>query len=337
MTPYRQKIETPAAWTGQGIGGKEGLTYRLTPAQIAAFDAALARTRHMKPQETTRDDFVHPDIVALTAWLEETIRHGRGAVLLSGITPETHSQEDMERIYWGIGCRLGHPVEQSALGDRLGHVQHVKDDPVARGYRSNEELTPHTDSYRIVGLMCLQRGESGGHSSIVSSLAIHNEILASRPDLLEPLYEGYYYAIAEARFSANPVTDFKIPLFCCIDDIVSAGYSRSFITDAARLRGEPVPAKLTEALDYFDATTERDDLRAKFLLEPGEMLLWHNFQMLHARDAYQDSPEHARHLLRLWLRIENDCPISPACNGSGSGRGRLTSPTPRSAPGNGWA
>lgn len=160
--------------------------------------------------------------------------------------------------------------------------------------------------------MCLQRGESGGYPGIVSTLTIHNEILATRPDLLEPLYEGYYYAIAEARFSANPVTDFKIPVFCCIDDIVSAGYSRSFITDAARLRGEPVPAKLTEALDYFDATAERDDLRAKFLLEPGEMLLWHNFQMLHARDAYQDSPEHARHLLRLWLRIENDRPIADA-------------------------
>ncbi len=312
MTPYRHKIETPAAWTGREIGGKAGLTYRLTPAQLAAFGAALDHTRHMRPQEATREDFDHPEIVALTAWLEETIRHGRGAVLLSGITPGTHSQEDMERIYWGIGCRLGVPVEQSSLGDRLGHVQHVKDDPVARGYRSNEELMPHTDSYRIVGLMCLQRGESGGYSRIVSSLAVHNEILATRPDLLEPLYDGYYYAIAEARFSANPVTDFKIPVFCCIDGSVSCGISRSFIDDAAKLRGERVPAKLIEALDYFDATAERDDLRAKFLLEPGEMLLWHNFQMLHARDAYRDSPEHTRHLLRLWLRIENDRPIADA-------------------------
>jgi hypothetical protein len=39
------------------------------------------------------------------------------------------------------------------------------------------------------------------------------------------------------------------------------------------------------------------------------MLLWHNFQMLHAREAYQDSPEHTRHLLRLWLNVENDRPI----------------------------
>ena len=310
MTPYRKMITAPAAWTNPGIGGKAGLTHRLTAGQLAAFDSVLAKTRHKKPLEATRQDFDHPEINALTAWLNQTIRHGRGAVLLSGVSRETHSEEDMERIYWGIGVSLGNPAVQSMLGERLGHVRHVKDDPVARGYRSNEELTPHTDSHRIVGLMCLQRSETGGLSRIVSSLAIHNEILATRPDLLEPLYEGYHFAIAEAQFSDRPVTDFKIPVFCCLDDFVSCGYVRYFMVDAARLRGEPLPPRLAKAIDYFDSIAERDDMKAEFLLEPGEMLLWHNFQMLHARRSYQDSPEHTRHLLRLWLKIENDRPVA---------------------------
>ncbi len=309
MAPYRKLITAPAAWTNRSIGGKAGLTQTLTPAQLAAFDTALARTRHKKPQAATRDDFDHPEINALTEALGETIRHGRGAVLLTGISRATHSEEDMERIYWGIGVRLGDPAVQSMLGDRLGHVQHVKDDPVARGYRSNDELIPHTDSYRIVGLMCLQQAESGGLSQIVSSLAIHNEILATRPELLAPLYGGYYYAVSEAQFSDKPVTDFKIPIFCCIDDMVSCNYVRFFIESAARLRGEALPAELAEAMDYFDAVAARDDIGIQFMLQPGEMLLWHNFQMLHARQAYQDSPQHTRHLLRLWLKVENDRPI----------------------------
>ena len=139
MAASRTPVTSPAAWTGPAIGGKAGLTRRLTTQEIAAFDAALAKTRHRRPQETTEADFDHPEIRTLTRWLDDTIRHGRGAVLLSGLTPETHGEEDIERIYWGIGCCLGYPVEQSALGDRLGHVRHVKDDPVARGYRSNEE------------------------------------------------------------------------------------------------------------------------------------------------------------------------------------------------------
>jgi len=310
MTPYRSKITTPAAWTNASIGGKAGLTHHLTPAQLDALNGALARTRHLKPQETTRADFDHPEINALVSWLDDTIRHGRGAVLLSGVTRDTHSEEDMERIYWGLGVCLGEPAVQSMAGERLGHGRHVKDDPVARGYRSNDELIPHTDPYRIVGLMCLQRSETGGFSRIVSALAIHNEILATRPDLLEPLYEGYYFAIAEAQFSDKPVTDFKIPVFCCIDDHVSCGYVRYFMHAAAKLRGEELSPRFLEAMDLFDRIAERDDMRVKFLLEPGEMLLWHNFQMLHARDAYQDSPEHTRHLLRLWLKVENDRPIA---------------------------
>ncbi|MEJ0015613.1 MAG: TauD/TfdA family dioxygenase [Acetobacteraceae bacterium] len=309
MAPYRNVITTPAAWTNRSIGGKAGLTQHLTPAQLAAFDAALARTRHKGPQEATRDDFDHPEIEALAAGLDDTIRHGRGAVLLSGVSRATHSEEDMERIYWGIGVSLGEPAVQSMLGDRLGHVQHVKDDPVARGYRSNEELTPHTDSYRMVGLMCLQKAETGGLSRIVSSLAIHNELMATRPDLLEVLYEGYYYAVAEAQFSSKPVTDFKIPVFCCIDGMVSCNFVRTFMHQAAKLRGEPLPPKLAEAIDTMNSIAERDDVGIQFMLEPGEMLLWHNFQMLHARGAYQDSPQHTRHLLRLWLKIENDRPI----------------------------
>ena len=310
MTPYRARITTPAAWTHASIGGKAGLTHHLTPAQIGAFDAVLARTRHLAPQGTTRADFDHPEINALVSWLDHEVRHGRGAVILSGLTRATHSEEDMERIYWGIGVCLGEPAVQSMAGERLGHVRHVKDDPVARGYRSNDELIPHTDPYRIVGLMCLQRSETGGYSRIVSALSIHNEILANRPDLLEPLYEGYHFAIAEAQFSDKPVTDFKIPPFCCIDGQVSCGYVRYFMEAAAKLRGERLPAKLTEALDHFDSLAESDDLRVRFLMEPGEMMIWHNFQMLHARDAYEDSPEHTRHLLRLWLKVENDRPIA---------------------------
>jgi hypothetical protein len=309
VAPFRNAITAPAAWTNRSVGGKPGLTHRLTAAQHAAFETVLARTRHLKPQQAVRGDFDHPEINALAGWLSETIRHGRGAVLLSGLSRETHSEEDMERIYWGVGVCLGDPAVQSMLGDRLGHVQHVKDDPVARGYRSNEELTPHTDSYRMVGLMCLQQAETGGLSRIVSSLAIHNEILATRPDLLDPLYEGYHYAVAEAQFSDKPVTDFKIPVFCCIDGMVSCNYVRSFMQRAAKLRGEELPAKLAEAIEYFDHVAQRDDVGIQFMLEPGEMLLWHNFQMLHARQAYQDSTQHTRHLLRLWLKVENDRPI----------------------------
>ena len=312
MGVHREVIRDAKAWTSRGLGGRDGIAQPLTAEQLAGFDGILARTRHLAPQAVTHAEFRHPAVDALAAGLRRTIVAGRGAVLLTGLDRGRYSEDDCERIYWGIGTHLGDAAVQSGWGDRLGHVRHEKDDPVGRAYRSNEELTPHTDSYRIVGLMCLERAAEGGLSRLVSSLAIHNEILARRPDLLEPLYEGYHYAMPEARHSADAVTRFKIPVFESTERQVSCCYVRFFMEQAARARGEALPERLVEAFDLFDALALRDDLRLEFMLQPGEMLLWHNFAALHARTAFVDSPERSRHLLRLWLNVENDRPLSDA-------------------------
>lgn len=42
------------------------------------------------------------------------------------------------------------------------------------------------------------------------------------------------------------------------------------------------------------------------------MLILNNYTTLHSRDAFGDSPEHTRHLLRLWLDIPNGRPVVPS-------------------------
>jgi hypothetical protein len=303
-------LQQPAnAWTGLMLGGKSGIALELTRTQRQAFDELLAKSRRRLPQELTRSDFDHPEVLALAASLDDVLRRGRGVVLLAGLNCQNCAEQDMERIYWGIGTLLGEAAVQSPLGDRLGHVRDVPQDPIARGYRSAAELPLHTDLYPVVGLMCLQRAESGGLSTMVSSLAIHNELLRTRPDLLEPLYEGYYFALVQAQGSGH--TSYKIPVFHSECDVVTCGYSRALIERAAEMRREALPWKLAEALQRFDELAGREDLALRFRLEPGEMLFWANFQMVHARDAYQDSAVRTRHLLRLWLKVQNDWPVAP--------------------------
>jgi len=50
------------------------------------------------------------------------------------------------------------------------------------------------------------------------------------------------------------------------------------------------------------------------VLEPGDIQLLHNHQILHARTAYTDfeEPEKKRHLLRLWLSPPNGRPLPEA-------------------------
>jgi hypothetical protein len=159
--------------------------------------------------------------------------------------------------------------------------------------------------------MCAQRAESGGESSLASALTIHNEILRSRPELLPPLYAGFYFTLQELQFTERPTTAEKVPVFCNVDGVVSCNYAASYMRRAAELRGIPFPAELDAALKYFDEVVQRPDVRAEFMLEPGDMMLWNNYTHLHSRRAFKNSSARKRLLLRLWLEVTNGRAVTP--------------------------
>ena len=108
-------------------------------------------------------------------------------------TPRT----SLRFIYWGLGKHLGTAVSQSRDGDLLGDVRDIGVDiysPKGRGYRSKQKLSCHTDTCDVVGLMVLRTAMSGGLSVLASSVAIHNEIARTRPDLLEVLYQPFWWS-----------------------------------------------------------------------------------------------------------------------------------------------
>jgi hypothetical protein len=308
---YRQLVGPDLAWTSETLEGKETLVYQLSGAQLQGIEALLQRTRHLDPHDVTRADFDHTDVTPMLAELRRILVDGRGVVIVRGISRERYSKEDCERIFWGFGTHLGEAAIQSATGERMGHVRHEKVNPHSRGFRDRVELRPHTDSYALVGLMCLEAAVSGGESQLVSTLAIHNEILKSRPELLEPLYRGYPTAIYEARHWKNPVTDYNIPIFSCVEGKISCLYTPLYVREAAEQMGQPVPSELAEALAYLQELAARQDLRLEFLLEPGEMMLWNNYVLLHSRSAFEDSEAQRRHLLRLWLNAPDCRPVLP--------------------------
>jgi hypothetical protein len=308
---YEQPIDHPSAWTSAALGSREALSVPLGAAELDAIDALLARTRHLAPQQVTRAEFDHPALNRLLAGLKTEIMEGRGIAIIRGVTPGRYTEEQFQRIYWGFGTHLGIAAVQSALGDRLGYVENKVGDQVNRGYRGLGELHMHTDSYEIVGLMSVRKALEGGQSAMVSSLSIHNEILRERPDLLPALYRGFYYASEEARFSSKPVTDEMVPVFTLKDGLVSCIFSGSHMRNAARLLGKDLPSDLAEAIDFFSATARREDLALSFTLEPGEMMIWHNYTNLHSRTAFKDDPVSPRRLLRLWLTVPDGRPIDP--------------------------
>ena len=174
-----------------------------------------------------------------------------------------------------------------------------------RLYRTRQRQDFHTDGSDIVGLLCLQRAMSGGESRIASSLAVYNEILLRRPELLEVLYEPMYWdRNNEQSHGEEPY--FALPVLNVVDGAPRMFYIGWYIRDAQR---HPEVPRLTdpqqEALDLIESIA--NDLQAAFHLEmdfePGDVQLLANAKILHCREAYDDheDPDRRRHLLRLWL------------------------------------
>jgi len=292
-----EPIDHPGAWTRRSIGGKEALTRALSPAHVAEIDRILAATRDLAPQRVERAQFDAPALNEFLAAVRRELLDGRGAVIIQGVTPEHYDEAAFERIFWGVGLHLGHAVLQSDLGDRIGHVRHQPGLTKVRGYRSTRELKMHTDVQELVGLMSVQRAESGGVSQLVSSLAIHDVIRRERPDLMPILYEGSPRWVYEKLY----VTGYAVPIFCNVDGAISCSFFG--VEDSAEKLGKSLPAELEAAIDCFKEVAGCPDMCQSFILEPGEMMVWNNFTCLHARTEFQNSAARQRHLLRLWMDV----------------------------------
>lgn len=309
-------IDHPAAWKSADFASEDDYAFDLDDRHLRALAADLAEAKKTANdvQDLTAEHFPLADIADDLADVRETLLHGRGLVLMRGFPVDDFSVEDIGMMYWGIGAHFGRGVSQSPMGDRLGYVTDVsKPGERERGYRSASELRLHTDSDDIISLLCIRQAKSGGLSKLVSGYAIYNEILATRPDLLPPLVDGFrYHWFGEEPPGEPPITPYKLPVFSWVDDVMSICYLREFMEMAADELDEPLTEQQVEALDLFEEIAHRDDVLLQFMHRPGNAMFVNNYTLLHSRTGFEDwpEPERKRLLLRLWLKAESDRPVN---------------------------
>jgi hypothetical protein len=314
MTP----ITGPKAWRGADLVTDPSWIVSFTAAELAEVDRALAAARATGRAlgEIGREHFPLGTLTARLAQVLDEIHRGRGFVVLRGLPVERYSDDDVGLILWGLGRHLGSPLYQNPQGDLLGHVYdhgRTYGNIDVRGYETNAYLPYHTDAGDMVALLCLRRGIEGGLSSIVSSVSVHNEILAAHPEYLGLLYNGFYYIRREAALTERGVSERPIPVFGYADGMVSCRYIRNQINAGAVKREVPLTTFENAALDFLDEQTRRPDLRLDMNLEVGDIQLINNYTILHSRTGFRDGelPHQKRHMLRLWLKFPTPWPLSP--------------------------
>jgi hypothetical protein len=316
-TVWRQPFDNPQAWTRASMQDNDAWRMQLTAADGREIANALrhAAAAQVPMLQWRQSDFPLEHLREKLADIAAEVRDGLGITLLQGLDISGYTDEEVCTIYWGLGLYLGDPLGQNPKGDLLGHVydqgrEYGNID--VRGYETSAYLPYHTDSADLVGLMCLRQGISGGRSSYVSSVSIYNAILAAHPEYLAMLYNGFYYIRREEALGAKGVSDTPQPIFGQKDGVLRCRYIRNQINAGAVKRQVPLTPMEREVLDFFDAQTQREDLRIDFMMQPGDMTFCNNLTMLHSRTGFVDGPERhqKRHMLRLWLRFPEPWPIS---------------------------
>lgn len=298
-------------WSAAALADDPSWIYDIAPAHAAAMIDSI-RSAHIPGKDLLDYD---PADFALGLAMTPVRRafaqaqNGRGIALVRGLPRQGVTAEEFGLLTWAIGLHVGVARPQGKASQYLSPVRNVGTvyrSTTGRGYSSNAELDFHIDGGDLVALTCYNGAKSGGTSLVTSSFAAHEVMKRERPDLLEALYQPYFYnkqgeeAPDEAPVAVRPVFTFQ-------DGKPICGWNRNRI-EAAQTRPE-VPrmsALQREAIEYLDAVVRRPDLVFRMQLQPGDMQILSNHVTLHSRTVFEDHEDMAarRLLFRLWLTPE---------------------------------
>jgi len=311
----RSLVNHPSLWRGEELVGRTDWQILLTGLEIEELQTAAERLLQQPVESIEPAGIELPLLGPRLKQIGHDLEHGCGAAWLRGL-PADLDQALLERIFWVVALHLGTPLSQSAEGERLFSVAdkgYASDDPRTRGPNTNRKLSYHTDRCDVIGFCCHRQAKSGGENRIVSSMALYNEILKQRPDLLAVLCEPFYY-LRHTVDGGNDKPWCQQRVFSFCEGHFAANLLRVLINRAHAHPDLPdLTAQQVEALDLVETLADEPHLHCSFRQEPGDLFFVNNWVNLHRRTEFEDWPEpdRRRHILRIWLSMPNSRPLDP--------------------------
>ena len=317
----------PCAWLGKDIARSTRWIRDLRPADIAEIERALegVERRGLAWHAIERADFPLPSMSGLFAEIAGELENGSGMLKLRGLPVARYSEDQLRKLYFGIGANLGTPVYQNRRGElmrfirdeggdvgkRYGQIERVRmadGKPFLSSYArtlTNGALRFHTDRTDVVALLCVRQALKGGVSTIASSVSVMNEMLKRRPDLAELLFEPYFRSRhgEEAETAADV---YALPVFGVRDGRFTSHFSLTYIEAAQTVDGVPkLTEKQKEAIDMLLSLAK--ELSFEMTLDPGDIQFLNSHVTYHGRTPFEDdvASGHDRLLMRLWLAMPN--------------------------------
>jgi hypothetical protein len=167
-------------------------------------------------------------------------------------------------------------------------------------------------------------------------VAIRNEIAATRPDLLDVLYQPFPWSWKGQEPKGAP-PHYLQPIFTEHGGKFCSRFIQPNIAAAFENFKELVPMTdlQAEAMEFINQLANEPRFHFGMMFEAGDIQLLNNHVTMHSRTGFDDyeDEDRKRHLLRMWLSVENSRELSPAMGTiyqnqqRGAVRGGYPSPT----------
>jgi alpha-ketoglutarate-dependent taurine dioxygenase len=309
MTP----IDATSAWLGCDLRPERYLVQLSTACREEVRRAVEEIRAYPLPTIVLRpDDFAMPACREQMVRVRHILDHGVRFAIVDRLPLAEMNAAEATAIYWLLSSMVSRPVAQKLDGtliyDVLDTGQQALPGSGVRPDKTNIEIRFHNDNaYNdtppdYVGLLCLRRAMSGGHSRVLSFHSAYNALLAEYPGRLPRLFQPFWFD-RQREFHPRESPVFAAPVFENSGEL-KARFSVHQINSGYTMRGEPVDPEGAAALDAMLEIFDDDRLPVDFDLEPGQIQFVDNRALGHSRTAFVDYPEldRKRHLVRLWMR-----------------------------------
>lgn len=220
----------------------------------------------------------------------------------------------------GIVLLKGAPVEQgqvTRLSKRIGyhrltfygHTWQVQDKADANNVAyTSEKLSLHSDYPALHNppgvqfLHCIKQAAEGGESEIVDGFHTANQLRKENPEAFRLLTSlrvdftdtGADYCDFQVQ-SKNTIIDVD-----CDGQVVRINYNNATRDSTLDLPLEQVQPFYSALRAYVDLMSRPENV-VTYRMEPGDVVTFDNWRLLHGRRSYTSVPGHARHLEGVYL------------------------------------
>ncbi|KAI9147576.1 Taurine hydroxylase-like protein SAT17 [Paramyrothecium foliicola] len=327
---FPQQLQSSLVWDGSTVSDEYQWSYQLNSEELAELDNAVKQYKESgKPYgEINQETFPLPTLHDTLRSISNEIHNGHGFKVIRGIPVHKYTREENIIAYAGLASHVG-PTRGRQDGrykEKPADVvlAHIKDltkeyDPHSIGAPAytTEKQVFHTDAGDIIALFALESAEEGGESYLSSSWTVYNELAATRPDLIRTLAEPWAFdsfgTPGQPGYTSRPLLHYQPATEEDPERLIIQYARRSFTGYWGLPRSATIPPiteAQAEALDALHFLAEKHAVALQF--RPGDIQFVNNLSIFHARGAFRDSEQKQRHLIRLWLRDEENAWKTPA-------------------------